>query len=521
MNRPGPIPCSTGTHTSTRPAHCSCSACPIPRAPGRWWSERGGGSRSSRSPCARSSCSCCVAASAPVPWRSPTRRALGSRGTPPGTVHSSAEVTPPLERAAHRPRRLYALVAACAVVVYLGALWNRFAVDDLPIIVLNPLVADPAGMWRAFAAPYWSADLGGHMYRPLVIASFALDHLIDGTAWFHAVNLLWHAGVAVAVAALARRWTDDAGALVAGLLFAVHPLHVEAVANVLGRAVVRHPFAAYESIAPMFVGESPLTVRLTGLYGLADVARLLVFPLTLRVDYSPAERTVVTTPLDPRFLAGLACALIWGALLWLAWKRGRKLEAFGLGWIGIALLPVANLLYPAGFYLAERTLYLPSVGLVIAAAAWLGRLPREALRPVVAALVLLGGIRTALRVPVWRDDAHVTRSVLGDSPRSYVGHKRMIGLFLDRRQPALALDAARVAARLYQRDAGTYVTGSVAAFAAGDVRAADSLLTGLERLCHGGCSGYYRSEAAVALAHGYPEAADSLLARAVRLPRPR
>ncbi|HXL52727.1 MAG TPA: hypothetical protein VN945_06285, partial [Gemmatimonadales bacterium] len=276
-------------------------------------------------------------------------------------MHSSAEVTPPLERAAPRPGRLYAVVAACAVVVYLGALWNRFAVDDLPIIVLNPLVADPAGMWRAFAAPYWSADLGGHMYRPLVIASFALDHLIDGTAWFHAVNLLWHAGVAVAVAALAWRWTDDTGALVAGLLFAVHPLHVEAVANVVGRAelmaglftvlavyaavvrqsvgwsaaalgfgllskenaavapalivwawllglarperrrivlflaswllvggayavvraVVRHPFAAYESIAPMFVGESPLTVRLTALYGLTDVARLLVFPLTL------------------------------------------------------------------------------------------------------------------------------------------------------------------------------------------------------------------------------------------------
>ncbi len=275
-------------------------------------------------------------------------------------MHSSAEVTPPLERAAPRPGRLYAVVAACAVVVYLGALWNRFAVDDLPIIVLNPLVADPAGMWRAFAAPYWSADLGGHMYRPLVIASFALDHLIDGTAWFHAVNLLWHAGVAVAVAALAvyaavvRQSVGwSAAALGFGLLSKENAAVAPALivwAWLLGlarperrrivlflaswllvggayavvRAVVRHPFAAYESIAPMFVGESPLTVRLTALYGLTDVARLLVFPLTLRVDYSPAERTVVTTPLDPRFLAGLACALIWGALLWLAWKRGRN-----------------------------------------------------------------------------------------------------------------------------------------------------------------------------------------------------
>jgi hypothetical protein len=497
-------------------------------------------------------------------------------------------------------KRLYGAVAGCAVVVYLGALWNGFAVDDLPIIVLNPLVANPSGIWRAFAAPYWPPDLGGHMYRPLAIASFALDRLLGSTVWFHAVNLAWHAAASVVVAALARRWTDWTGALVAGLLFAVHPVHVEAVANVVGRAelmaglftllavyaalahervawsaaalalgllskenaavapalivlgwllglarpdrrrvawfvaswvivggayvavraAVRHPFAEYESIAPMFVGEPNLTVRLTAVSAFTDVLRLLVFPLTLRVDYSPDERTVVTTPFDWRFAAGLVCALAWVAAFVVAWRRGRKLEAFGLGWMAIAFLPVANLLYPAGFYLAERTLYLPSAGLVFAAAAWLGRLRREQLRPLVAALVLLGGVRSALRVAVWRDDAHVTHSTLRDSPQSYVGHKRMIGLFLDRHQPALALDAARVAARLHQRDAGVYVTGSVAAFAAGDPKAADSLLGALERLCHGGCAGYYRSEARVARAHGYPEAADSLLARMGRLARP-
>jgi hypothetical protein len=497
-------------------------------------------------------------------------------------------------------RRLYAAVAGCAVVVYLGALWNGFAVDDVPIIVLNPLVAAPSGIWRAFAAPYWPPDLGGHMYRPLVIAGFALDRLVDGPAWFHAVNLLWHAGTAVAVAALARRWVDTTAALVAGVLFAVHPVHVEAVANVVGRAelmaalfvvlavyaalvreqvgwsaaalglgllskenaavapaliglgwlvglarpdrrrmarfvaswvlvggayavvraVVRHPFAGSESIAPLFVGESPLTVRLTAMQGLADVARLLVFPLTLRVDYSPAERTVVTSPLDPRFAAGVLCALGWAALLAVAWKRGRKLEAFGLGWIGVAVLPVANLLYPAGFYVAERTLYLPSAGVVLAGAGWLARLPSRQLRSILAILAVAGGVRTALRVPVWRDDARVTASVLEDSPRSYVGPKRMTAFYLDRHEPAKAAAAARLAAGMYDRDPTTFITGAVAVFAAGDARGADSLLAGLERLCHGGCGGYYRREAAIARAHGYPEAADSLLARLGRLRAP-
>jgi len=498
-------------------------------------------------------------------------------------------------------KRIYLAVGLCAVVVYLGALWNQFALDDLPIIVTNPLVAHPSGIWRAFAAPYWPPELGARLYRPLVIATYVFDGLVDGAGWFHAVNLLWHAAVAVGVAALARRWTDDAGALVAGLLFAVHPVHVEAVANVVGRAelmaglftvlavyaalaresvgwsalawalgllckenaavapalialgwvvglarpdrrraarfvatwvlvggayavvyaTVGHGFVRYETVAPMFVGESPIAVRLTAVAALADVARLLLFPLTLRVDYSPDERTVVTSPLDPRFVAGLLCVLLRGALLVLAWKRGRRLEAFGLGWIGIALLPVANLIYPAGFYVAERTLYLPSAGLVLAAAAALARLPRERLRPVMAALVLLGGIRTFLRVPVWRDDAAVTRSITRDSPRSYLGHSRMAGVYLDQREPANALAESRIAADMYRRDPWIYVTGAVAAFSVRDSRTADSLLTALERVCAGACAAtYYRYEAAVARAHGYPDAADSLLGRLGRLRAP-
>jgi len=496
------------------------------------------------------------------------------------------------------PRRMYLAVGLCAVVVYLGTLWNKFALDDIPIIVVNPLVAHASGIWRAFTAPYWAADFGGHMYRPLVIAGFALDALVDGTVWFHAVNLLWHAGAAVAVAALARRWMDTAGGLVAGLLFAVHPVHVEAVANVVGRAelmaalftvlavytalgrahpawsaaalafgllskenaavapalvvwawmlgldrpdrrrmvslvvawvlvgaaytavrtLVRQPFGGYMSVAPMFIGQSWLSVRLTALAALADVARLLVFPLTLRVDYSPNERTIVTSPLDVRFAAGLFCALVWAALLMVSWRRGRKLEAFGLGWIGVAFLPVANLLYPAGFYVAERTLYLPSAGLVLAATAALSRLPRDRVRLVVAILCLLGGVRTALRVPVWRNDNAVTLSIIEDSPDSYGGPVRMAGVYLDRHEPAKALAAARIAAGIAPYDPWVYATGTVAALALGDLGAADSLLTRLERFCSGACAaGYLRYEATMARAHGYPGTADSLLARAGRL----
>src|SRR2546425_1125527 len=68
------------------------------------------------------------------------------------------------------------------------------------------------------------------------------------------------------------------------------------------------------------------------------------------------------------------------------------------------------------------------------------------------------------------------------------------------------------AAATYGRDPTIYATGAVAAFAAGESRVADSLLAALEQLCHR-CGGYYRREAALARAHGYAAAADSLLAR--------
>ena len=497
-------------------------------------------------------------------------------------------------------RRLTVAVAASALVVYLGALWNGFALDDISIIALNPRVHEWAGLWQAFREPYWPQALGAAMYRPLAIASYVLDWQVGPVAWMHAVNLLWHAGASVAVAGVVKRWTGSAeGALLAGLVFAVHPLHVEAVANIVGRAdlmcalfallsvytalvrdrlwwsvaalalgllskesaaivpalivwgwivgigrpdrnrrwgyaaswvvlgavylLVRwsilHPYTRLLHLAPAFVDASPLDVRFTAVAALADVTRLLVFPLTLRVDYSPAERTLLTTLLDARFALGLLCAVTWVALVWLAWRRGRRVEAFGLGWIAIAFLPVANLLFPTGVLVAERTLYLPSIGLAIAAGAWLKALPARRLALIAGAVFLAGGARTALRVPIWRNSRTVTLSVLEDSPRSFSGPARMVGIYLAEGRPVEALEAFRVATEIYDRVPPVFLQGADAAFTLGQARLADSLLARMEQLCDR-CQFYYRYEAGVALARGDTAVADSFLVRARRLGAP-
>ncbi len=498
-------------------------------------------------------------------------------------------------------KRIFLVVALCALVAYLGALGNRFALDDLPIVLWNSLFAKPGAWWRAFASSYWPPELGGGMYRPFTVSTYALDWKVGWVPWFHAVNLLWHAGASVAVAAVARRWAGDTAALAAGLIFAVHPVHVEAVANIAGRAelmaalfavlavyaalgrdhiwwsalagalallckengavvpglivwgwvvglarpprrrmalyiaswlavgaayaVVRwyvlRPYAGVYNVAAQFVGASPWAVRLTAVATFADFARLLVFPLTLRVDYSPAERTLVTSLLDGRFLLGLLCLGVWAALLVLAWRRGRRLEAFGLGWIGLALLPVANLLYPAGVLVAERTLYLPSVGLALAAGAALGRL--GALQPrrlawVLGLVVVVGGVRTAWRVPVWRDELTVVLSELEDSPRSFDGPSRMVGIYLSQHKPQKAFEAFSVAERIYNRLPWLYMAGADVAFNLGRPGLADSMLARLEQLCSH-CEFYYRFEAAAARARGDSAVADSLLGRLARLPQ--
>ena len=494
-----------------------------------------------------------------------------------------------------RDRRLYLAVIACALVPYLPALWNGFAMDDLYIIVWNPLVHSVQGVWRAFGAPYWPPDLGGQMYRPLPLATFAVDWSIahGQPVWFHAMNLLWHAGVAVAAAALARRWADWTAALATGLVFAIHPVHVEVVANVIGlaelmaaagvclavyaavvrqdvllsgaalllgllskenavvapaligwawivglpsrptrrrmlafgvswvviagaylaiRGVVLYPYARLHAIAPVFLGESAFAGRLTAIAALGDVVRLLLVPLTLRVDYSPAERTIVRSLLDGRFVIGLACLAVWAGLLVMAWRRQRRLEAYGLGWIAIAFLPVSNLLFSSGVLLAERTLYLPSVGLALAVGVALARLPVSRFRIALGLLVIAGGVRSAVRTPVWHDDFSVTQSILQDSPDSYRGPARMAALYQSHRQPKRALVALRIATRTFDRDPTLFIAGADAALTLGQSRLADSLLTRAELLCSR-CPGYYRTQALAARSRGDSAIADSLLAR--------
>jgi len=132
--------------------------------------------------------------------------------------------------------------AAVACALYLPALRNGWALDDNGLIRLNPAAHSFAAAAGALFSPYWppDGDYSPGLYRPLTALTYALDWVISGARpfWFHLVNLVLH-GLATALTALvALRWLPPLGVLVAGAIFAIHPVHVEAVANVVGRAEI-------------------------------------------------------------------------------------------------------------------------------------------------------------------------------------------------------------------------------------------------------------------------------------------
>ena len=137
------------------------------------------------------------------------------------------------------PRRTVVLLISLAVVVYLNTLGNAFAYDDVPIIVNNPSVhqLDWSALWLRGYWSHISSGIGN--YRPLTVSTFAVEYQLWGEhpAGYHLVNILLHAANVAWLFYLLRRYRVAAGlASLAAALFAVHPVHTEAVANIVGRA---------------------------------------------------------------------------------------------------------------------------------------------------------------------------------------------------------------------------------------------------------------------------------------------
>jgi tetratricopeptide (TPR) repeat protein len=398
------------------------------------------------------------------------------------------------------------------------SLSSGFAFDDVPILVENAAVHRLAWPWTYAQQSYWPPRDLGDAYRPWTVWWLALQWAAGGGApWvFHLGSLLLTAVVTLLVFRLACQLLPRGGALAAGAIFAVHPVHVEATANVVGQAelwmagfclaaalvyararqagivgpgarlalaalyllaaaskeqgiVLPGLLAGLELLGPNGRSGEPWRRRIrdlaptysvlavaglgfllarylvlgdlgggppaAGLAGrgigeralvmlplVGEWARLLLWPQALLAQYSPPQFGG-----EPAWAAGAWLGLgLLGAVLVLVLRRAGVFSVAAC-WTAVALLPVSNVFFPTGILVAERTLFLPSVGIAVGAgglAAWLvaqarGPAGRSLAAAGVVGLATAGLARSWSRQVVWRDNDTLFQQTIVDGPRSY------------------------------------------------------------------------------------------------------
>ncbi len=367
------------------------------------------------------------------------------------------------ERAASEtitPRGGVAVVCAVAIVASIAGILNAFTQDDLSILVGSARLHGFGALRDILTLPYWPPPAAPDLYRPVASILLAVQYALgDGAPFvFRIMSYALYALASVGVYRLALRLMPASIALLVAVLFAAHPVHVEAVAlavtqnelivgavaafatvlyldrrrsesgslsardwAILGAGYAVAGFSkeqgllipAFLILAEIFLAPSRAlgervrqlwrgfavlitiaavmiavrTLVLSGVVGPTMIAealrgqtmggrlltmlqivpqwtRLLVWPVHLRAEYSPRE-FVASTSFGGEEATGLAIVILVLMSIWLARKRAPAVS-FGLGWCCVALFPVSNVVIPTGILLAERALFLPSVGLVLA-----------------------------------------------------------------------------------------------------------------------------------------------------------
>jgi len=410
-------------------------------------------------------------------------------------------------------------VVVVALVAALAGVVNDFVYDDILLILHDDRLHSLGRLWDIVRAPYWPPPHSPDLYRPVASALLAAQFAFGGGApmIFRLVSYALYAAAAVMVFRLALRLLSRRVALCVALLFAAHPVHVEAVALGVNQgelivallamlmvlryldarargALSMRDWAALVALyataaltketgfvlpgllvaaelllvprgdprplraraADLWMGYALLAVvggsfvalraavlagnvvgafTADGLAGLGVAGRaltmlrvvpvwfrLLSFPLHLQIDYSPGE-LVASTGFGATEAVGLALVAAAVAVTAAAWRR-VPVAAFGMLWCAVALLPVSNVLVPTSILASERSLFLPSVGLLLAAgaaASYLSRArwrARQGLESVCAVLVIAGVARSAERQTAFRNAAHFWVVAAHDAPRS-------------------------------------------------------------------------------------------------------
>jgi hypothetical protein len=441
-------------------------------------------------------------------------------------------------------------VAVLAIAASAGSVLNGFALDDVAIIAKNESIHSLADFPRLLIQAYWPPEFGPSLYRPLTSIAFAFQWAAGGGSpfVFHLVSITLYVAVTLVVLRLASQIMKPTAAFAAAAIFAVHPLHVEAVANVVGQAelwtallmlialsrcieclrakAVRSidvalistlfgaalmfkehaiilpgvllaagailpsdetprdrfrrvlPLVAAMSIVAVaflvvrtlvlgrFAGGSTATVFIEQTYAarlftmlnvIPEWLRLFVWPAKLSADYSP-PRIETATAFEAAMLPGVL-VIVAAVVIAIRSSRANPALTFSLALAGLSLLIPSNLVIVTGFVLAERSLFLPSVGVAmvmgLGLAGLIAAIPSLRFRRVIlsafAALLVMGVMRSSQRSGAWRSNETLFRQTVIDVPTSYRAHLMLGELLWEKGERGEALSELAKAVMLSRK----------------------------------------------------------------------
>jgi protein O-mannosyl-transferase len=135
------------------------------------------------------------------------------------------------------------LIGVCIWIAFGSAINHDFVWDDYGLIINNKKISHLSSIHDFFTRSFWDIDedvndKARSFYRPLIMSSYAADYRLYGynPKGFHLTNILAHTLCAIIVYMLAVRLLKDrAQALIAALIWAIHPTRIENVVWISGR----------------------------------------------------------------------------------------------------------------------------------------------------------------------------------------------------------------------------------------------------------------------------------------------
>lgn len=224
-------------------------------------------------------------------------------------------------------RNYYIIIAILSFIMYANTLKHGFVLDDVAVVENNRFVnagikGVPDILTTFYWEGYWNSNAG--LYRPLSLVAFAIEHAISpaNAPIHHFFNILYYA---IACCLLFEflcavfNKIDKRFFLFAVMLFIVHPIHTEVVANIKSRDEIFSLLFFLLSCRALYIikGSKKNKILLSaGFFLLALLSKegaIAFLPIIFLIDYMKEKN--IATLIKQRLL------LLATTAVWFAWHQ--------------------------------------------------------------------------------------------------------------------------------------------------------------------------------------------------------